>query len=662
MPTTLHVIFGAAVATLVWTCIGAAIARRLRLGPALIWPAAPALGWAVHSAAVLPILRLVGFSPASVLALALLALAMALATLWTRSAPDSIEPAVRLPTWVYLGAALVALAPATAIMPKLTAAGVVLDGAIYDHSKVAIIDEIARLGLPPGNPFFAEAGEPARLVYYYLWHFAAAELSPLPGLGGWGADIALTWFSAFASLMAMAGLATWFTGRRAAAGWVLLLCVSGSMRPVLAALLGPDRVAELILEPTGFAGWLFQAAWVPQHIASATCVVLATFLLSRMVERPSALLVVTIVLLVAAGFESSTWVGGVTFAIAAAAIGPVLLIGAEAHQRLRLVLGAGAAAFLALALVAPFIRDQLVAAAAHGGSPIAIDHYPVLATAFPDSARRILDWPAYWVVLLLIEFPAIYPAGAVALTRLIVSRELKPEARRAARVLGLLTLASLAAAWLLVSKLADNNDLAWRAVLPGLMVLTVFAAAGLTRWIAARAWLPVAAALACVLVGLPYGVWLVHQYTAAPPGAADEEFAGTVPLWDAVRRHTAPSERVANNPLFLGGATPWPINISWALLADRRSCYPGAEWTKVFTTLPAPRRAAIDAQFARVFAGNASPQDLHDLAARYRCRVVVLTPDDGAWTHDPFATSPDFRLVEANADRWRIYRTTGGID
>ena len=83
--------------------------------------------------------------------------------------------------------------------------------------------------------------------------------------------------------------------------------------------------------------------------------------------------------------------------------------------------------------------------------------------------------------------------------------------------------------------------------------------------------------------------------------------------------------------------TPWPANISWALLADRRSCYAGAELALPFAPLSAARRAEIDAQFIRVFAGNPAPGDVAQLAGRYRCDVVVITAQDGAWLRDPFA-------------------------
>src|SRR5260370_41340773 len=110
------------------------------------------------------------------------------------------------------------------------------------------------------------------------------------------------------------------------------------------------------------------------------------------------------------------------------------------------------------------------------------------------------------------------------------------------------------------------------------------------------------------------------RVVAAPPGR-----------WAAVGRHSRPAERVGNNPLFLQARTPWPVNISWALLSDRRSCFAGRELALVYTTLGSQRTDEINAQFIRVFAGDGSPADVRKLATEYDCRVIVLTAADGAW-------------------------------
>ena len=67
------------------------------------------------------------------------------------------------------------------------------------------------------------------------------------------------------------------------------------------------------------------------------------------------------------------------------------------------------------------------------------------------------------------------------------------------------------------------------------------------------------------------------------------------------------------------------------------------------------RRAETDAEFLRVFDGQGTPNDVHDLATKYGCDVVVLVPQDKAWDHDPFAAGPDYRLAETREGRWRIY-------
>ncbi len=91
--------------------------------------------------------------------------------------------------------------------------GVHLADPIFDHSKIAIIDAMTRQGLPPVNPVFGAVGAAGRLVYYYLWHFSAAELALPLRVSGWEADIGLTWFTAFASLTLMMGIAVWLSKR-----------------------------------------------------------------------------------------------------------------------------------------------------------------------------------------------------------------------------------------------------------------------------------------------------------------------------------------------------------------------------------------------------------------------------------------------------------------
>jgi hypothetical protein len=148
---------------------------------------------------------------------------------------------------------------------------------------------------------------------------------------------------------------------------------------------------------------------------------------------------------------------------------------------------------------------------------------------------------------------------------------------------------------------------------------------------------------------------MIRSNVEGSPVVDGAVFAQTPELWAAARQYASPSARVANNPLFLKDVTSWPANISWALLANRSSCFAGRELTLALAPLPDQMREDINEQFIRVFAGKGTPQDTADIAKKYGCDFVVIVPQDIAWANDPFAASPDYRLIDNRAGKWRIY-------
>jgi hypothetical protein len=659
MASPINALLCALVGATFWSALGYAIARHL-LPRVLALGTAPALGWAVFSAASLPILSAVGFSPLTVIGLA--ALGLACAGVCLRLAPATAGPPIGKP-WILaaaaIAAAILALAPAVALAPKYSPTGVHLAAPIFDHSKIAIIDVMTRQGLPPVNPVFGEtgaAGAAARLVYYYLWHFSAAELALVLHVSGWEADIGLTWFTAFASLTLMMAIAVWLSRRPGAALLAVALAAGASLRGVVSFFSGNYELEPFLQQPTGFAGWLFQSAWVPQHLMAASAAITSMLLLVHYAQRPKIIHVVILGLVVAASFESSAFVGGVTFAIAAVASAPLLLGAIEKKRRARAILGLVVAGALALGFAAPFIADQLAFIAARGSAgAIGVHPFEVLGEIFPRPLRRILDLPAYWLILLPLEFPASFIAGALALVAMLSWRQRAPEGT-AVKLLGVLAAAGLAISWLLVSRLGDNNDLALRAILPAAMLLIAFAAAGMLA-VPNRALRRAIAIFACggLLLSLPDSATMTYANWRGNAAEDAAVFAQTPELWAAVRRYAPAGARVANNPLFLKDLTPWPSNMSWALIADRSSCFAGRELAIPFAPLSLERREAINEQFIRVFAGQALPTDVGDLAGKYGCEVVVVVPQDGGWNNDPFAASRDYRLAETHDGRWRIY-------
>lgn len=634
-----------------WTLIGYALSRRL-LPRVLAIGSAPVIGWAAFNAITLPIFILIGFSPLTVSSVAALCIVVGAASL--RLPPlGSIPAKLKIPSGSFLAAGLLALIPAVAILPKFAAGGVHLADPIFDHSKIAIIDAMTRQGLPPVDPVFGGTGAGARLVYYYLWHFSAAVLALPLRASGWEADVGLTWFTAFASLTLMMGVAVWLSKRRSAAFCVVVLAAAASLRTVLNLIFGSYGLEPFLASPSGFAGWLFQSAWVPQHLMSASCVVTALLLIGEYAQRQSIGLLATLVLVIVAGFESSTYVGGITFAVAALAAAPIVFVPVEPGRRVRVAMGFAAAAALVLGFTAPFIADQLAMVAARGGgAPVTIHSFDVLGSMFAPGLRRAFDIPAYWLILLPIEFPATLIAGGFALVVMIRNAIPGPE-KTVAATLAALAVASLCIPWLLVGTLGDNNDLGLRAVLPAAMILIIGAAAGMM--LAPRRVLVVAAALAGLALSLPDTIEMIGDNVVGSPAPDAALFARAPDLWAAVRRYASPAARVANNPLYLQDLTPWPANMSWALLANRSSCFSGRELTLAFAPLPPPRREAINTQFIRVFDGKGNTADIKDLADAYHCDVVVVVPQDGAWVNDPFASSPDYRLAEFRDNRWRIY-------
>src|SRR5262249_54502405 len=138
-----------------------------------------------------------------------------------------------------------------------------------------------------------------------------------------------------------------------------------------------------------------------------------------------------------------------------------------------------------------------------GGMPIVLDPYGILGIAFPESLRRILDLPAFWLVLLVLETPAVYIAGCLGLGWYFRTRDREPDRILAAAAFAGLAAAGLLVSWLFASTVADNNDLGWRSALPSFVVLIVFAGSALPEWLTTRRHGLAALAVALLLVALP---------------------------------------------------------------------------------------------------------------------------------------------------------------
>jgi hypothetical protein len=413
----------ALIATGFWTLLGLAIARHFLPRP-LALGAAAVIGWATHSVATLPLYVWLGFSPINVVAIAVVCLLAAGFSFSVRVSEKMAGAVPSLPVWSMgcICAAVVALVPAIAILPKYYGDTVALADPIFDHSKSALIDAMARLGLPPVNPIFGEVGTPARLAYYYLWHFSAAELALVAHASGWETDVGLTGFTAFSSLTLIMGIAVWLSKRSAAAFWTVGLATAGSLWITIFTLAGTNDLRPVLLFPIGMSGCLFQATWVPQHLMAGGCTVVAVLLLAHYIKQPNLTLVLILALIVAAGVESSSFVGGITFLVAVLFTAPLVFYAVAPARRLVAIAGLALAAMVAICFVVPFILDQLTALRERGAAhPIAFSPYAVFGDFLRLPIQRILDLPAYWLLIAPIELPAVFVAGVIAIVTLLRS-------------------------------------------------------------------------------------------------------------------------------------------------------------------------------------------------------------------------------------------------
>lgn len=303
MPSSFHVVLCALIAAAFYSALGHGIARHV-MPRTLAAGAAPVIGWAVFSAATLPILTIIGFNAVTVIAVSMLFLVGGAGLVLAPPRERDDSAAAAIPIWSYLAAAVLALGPAAALLPKQTAAGVQLADPIFDHAKIAAIDAIARQGLPPVDPAFGGVGATGRLAYYYLWHFSAAELVLPLHVMGWEAAIGLTWFTAFASLALAMGVAVWLSKKPSAALLVVLVAGAASLRVALSWIFGTYNLTPLMEQPNGFAGWLFQAAWGPQHLMSASCVLAAAVLLVGYAQRQLPAVLLTLVFVSLPGLKA----------------------------------------------------------------------------------------------------------------------------------------------------------------------------------------------------------------------------------------------------------------------------------------------------------------------------------------------------------------------
>ena len=652
---------------LIGLMIGYPISRYFESERALRLMIAPTLGLALYGVLALLVFQLARFTSLnSIIVFAgIAALSWTTIAVWKPTQPTS-EIAFEISTghailWV-LVAIGISLIPALATYPHAFGNSVALTDVVFDHAKIAISDEIRRNGLPPYNPFYHEAGANNFLTYYYLWYFLEAQAALWTSASSWAVDIALTGLTAFLAICSVCWASLRYSGK-ASAGWVALaICCAGNFGHFIDYLIGPWLDAHMATRFI-FDTWLIQATWVPQHLFSACCALLAVVGLSRALdgaERSTALPAI-VGLLCGAAFESSTWVGGFGLLAVLAPFGLIELWSARRNapklrRSMTIFLTVGAIAALSACI---FLYSQF--SLAGGRKLIELWVLPV-ATSKTNLRADIINVLAYWSILLFLDLGFAY---LLTLVSLLNSRKIVAGSPQLERIILIAAFAPLVLAESFQSVIF-HNDLAWRAVIIAVFALTIIASRfcvaiveeGNPRW---RIALLVATAVVLmpqIFTNLKFAWSAAVSPSLYGIETADTQAFKLAPeVWQAVREVTPPDEAVANNPDSFAKLTPWPGNIGWALLSDRRNCAAGLEWLRAYAPqLTVERAEQINNFFKNVFAGAITSEDFRTLRETYNCKTILVVPTDGLWNSDILTDNPYYKLAASADGRWRIYR------
>lgn len=378
-----------------------------------------------------------------------------------------------------------------------------LSGTVLDFgTRISWADAVLRTGVPPLNPMYLY-GHAAHLRQYYFWYVVCAlvtQMSHLPLRVVYTASCVWSGFglAALSGLYLKHFLEAGPRLRQQYLGCLLLLAVTGLD---ILAVIGETILLHVPL-PLDFewwsvdqiTSWMDSLLWVPHHIASLLCCMLA-FLLAWVADREGgsrqAAPIILIACAIASAFGLSVYVTFAFFLLMLA--WGVWQIFVERRPRPVGIMAAGGA--FSVLLLFPYLWELM-----HGTSPgqapaakifvlgvremippqllLGTARFVHLAAQHPMAARNlanlillvpgyVLELGFYLMVLLIFLIPAW--RGRTVLNR-------------AQRTLVFLILATLPVISFVRSAVINNNDFGWRAALLLQFPLLLLGSELLAKW------------------------------------------------------------------------------------------------------------------------------------------------------------------------------------
>ena len=653
------------------------------------WLVAPAIGLCSFGAFSLLITSVIGFNFTS-LVMTWVGFLITIHLWQIRIIHELQPPNWSLSTATSLGllitAALWAVMPTLNIYPFVYQDALFVGGQIFDHAKVAVVDAIVREGVLPLNPYYAPEGERILLLYYYSWHFLAAQLKLLLGISGWQAEVAMNGLTAFATLSFLIALAGLCNQRRTVtAAWlVVLLAFLGPPVDILITvfskglhhIIGYPQVNGQAVH--GLEVLWVQATWVPQHVLSALAVVVVVFLISRILlsSRLQMPYAVVIGLMAATGFGASTWVGGIAMVVSL----PALMIAGLSLSLPRQHYFSAMKTAIVAVLVAAFFSIPLLISQASG--PSAMESKLPFGLGLYPSTNLFAKEPYFGYIMHIILFwlqflPLMLGIGyIIGMMTLFLKKATTPETRHfhylsLGAVLGFLLIV------LFLQSIFWNNTFGWRTVLVPVMLLLVWGAVGLADFLDRECfqqtswWLHKLlhrwqlGLLSLMMMGVMLGlistarIYHLPDPVTYPPHSEElsvrQSFLKQHEIWKKVREFVQPDELVQVNPDGYLSLTPWPATLPYALFADRSIAYANVEYSTVFAyRYDAEQNRATYHLMQNIFSDNPQLESLQKLRDVFKVKGILVDKFDPVWTTDKIEATGIYKIVYADED-FRIY-------
>ncbi len=398
-------------------------------------------------------------------------------------------------TWVYLSALVWMVIGLFSLVDIQAGNGLFFSVVGYDHTtRISIVDAMTRTGVPPVNPSYYP-GHPVLLTsLYFFWYILGSLVDQLGG--GWvdarGAFFASAIWSGLAIMVLVAfylrfrrrtGKEAWST---ALIGLGLLLVTGLDFLPATLAMQQiHTAVGDIEHWNEQITAWMGSMLWVPHHLAAlvacTTGVILALSMHGE--ERKRKFMIMAVAgMAFASGIGLSTWVTLVFVLF----WGLWILVSFVRPEDRPLVTPMIFAGVVAVLLAAPFLVGVLVGGGEGGmGSAFPVTLEPRAFSIFEGVLASSAIWFRNTVRLILLPVNYFFELGFFLYVGVMWLQENRRSlgASPFALMEGILLGVSFFVGTFVRSTVIENNDLGWRAWLPGQFILLVWGVDVLQGWL-----------------------------------------------------------------------------------------------------------------------------------------------------------------------------------